>query len=216
METFDNIRSGYGRAAEEYGKEFLSELDHKPFDRQWLEQFANLVAGSHRILDVGCGTGQTTGFLAELGVEVTGVDLCPEMLTVARRHFPELTFKTGNFFALDEANDSVDGIAVFYGIVHCNEEVLADVFREFWRVLKPGGYLILSFHAGEGTVHNENFLESGEALTFYYQRPDEVRRQLENQPFEIKQLEVRQPYQTEYPSQRGYVLAVKQSSPDLQ
>lgn len=210
MQSPDQIRKGYDLAAEAYGEKLLDELDHKPMDRELLTQFADLFRNhEHLVLDVGCGTGQTTGFIANLGVNITGVDLSPGMITVAKRHFPEVSFEQGDLFKLDRADSSIDGIVAFYALVHVLPEQLPDALQEFARVLKPGGTALISFHIGEGQVHNDNFLESGAELTFYYHNMEDMENQLAVAGFSIDNQVVRPPYDSEYPSTRGYVLAKK-------
>ncbi|MBS0375233.1 MAG: class I SAM-dependent methyltransferase [Proteobacteria bacterium] len=55
-----------------------------------------------RILDVGCGTGWLCDQLSAFG-RVTGVDLSPESIAEARRRYPALEFRAGDFEQLDLA-----------------------------------------------------------------------------------------------------------------
>ena len=75
------------------------ELIGKPFDVWLLERIADL-AGTNPIVDVGCGPGHITAFLADTGAQVSGVDLSPGMVEVARREYPDLDFAVGNLFQL--------------------------------------------------------------------------------------------------------------------
>lgn len=49
------------------------------------------------VLDAGCGPGQWTGFLAQCGLTVSGIDLVPEFVELARSRYPELSFDIGRF-----------------------------------------------------------------------------------------------------------------------
>jgi SAM-dependent methyltransferase len=64
---------------------------------------ATLVASfaGRSVLDAGCGTGRVAIELARRGFEVVGIDLDPDMLTVARRKAPELTWYHGDIATFD-------------------------------------------------------------------------------------------------------------------
>jgi SAM-dependent methyltransferase len=70
---------------------------------------AALLAAGARVLDAGCGTGRVAIRLAELGYEVTGVDLDESMLAVARERAPQLRWLVGDLATVDlgEAFDLV-------------------------------------------------------------------------------------------------------------
>ena len=97
-------------------------------------------------LDAACGTGRHAKYLASLGHAVIGVDSSPGMLEAARDSVPEGEFRDGDLHDLPLPDDSVDVIVCAIALVH-----LADIerpFREFARVLRPGGHLVVSDQCG--------------------------------------------------------------------
>ena len=104
------------------------------------EMLAGLERGS--ALDAGCGTGRHAGFLAAEGFDVIGVDATEAMLGVARTNHPEVEFRQGRFEALPLDDASVEVVTSALAVCHAPD--LDVVFREFARVLRPGGSAIVS------------------------------------------------------------------------
>jgi predicted methyltransferase len=73
------------------------------------------------------------------------------MIDIARREHPALRFAVGSMTDLPLGDASVAGAAAFWSLIHIPDEALAGVLREFRRVLRPGGPLLVGFHAGESS-----------------------------------------------------------------
>ena len=104
----------YNRTAREYAAEFLNELDGKPFDRSLLDRFAAMLPDNGRVYDFGCGSGQTTAYLARGGrLRLTGLDFAREAVLLARQNFPGLEFEVDDMLASKMPPASADGILAF-------------------------------------------------------------------------------------------------------
>lgn len=205
----DSIRAAYDIASTAYARTFVSELDHKPFDRELLNRFAVLIGAGRPVLDIGCGPGHTTARLTSLGLMATGVDLSPKMIEQATKSFPQSTFEVGDFFGLSRDSSSVAGVLAFYCIVHLTPDQLLPAFSELFRVLAGGGVLLLAFHAGSEVIHAEKFLETNAVLDFRFFEPSQVETALATVGFSPIEVHLREPYETEHPSKRCYVFAHK-------
>jgi len=82
-----DTRTSYDAVADDFTEQFCDELSEKPLDRALLALFAELVqaAGGGPVADVGCGTGRVTTHMHGFGMDVSGIDLSPQMIEVARR-----------------------------------------------------------------------------------------------------------------------------------
>lgn len=100
-----------------------------------------------RILDAGCGTGGDGLFLRRYGC-VTGIDLAPEAVRLAA---PRLGRQLGRatVHQLPFANESFDLVTSFDVLYHRGVENEVAVLREFRRVLRPGGRLLMRLPAYE-------------------------------------------------------------------
>lgn len=205
-----NTQTSYDRVAQEYARKYLSELDHKPKDRDLLDRFAKRLKGKGRVCDLGCGPGQIGRYLFERGVDAFGLDLSPAMVETARQTFPDMEFVLGDMSKLHFEDDSLAGLTAFYCLIHFSRERVTDVLRELKRVLMPGGWLLLSFHRGTDTVHVDEMLGKPVSLDATFFERDEMRGYLEAAGFHIDEVIERDPYpEVEYPSQRVYIFASK-------
>lgn len=151
MSHLDRTRTAYDTVARHYAVVLADELRRRPWDRAVLAAFAEVVDGP--VLDAGCGPGRLTGHLADLGLKVGGLDLSPEMITVARETHPLLEFAVGSVLDLDLPDDSLGGIVAWYSLIHMPPADLPRAFAEFHRVLAPGGHLVTAFKIGDGKRH---------------------------------------------------------------
>src|SRR5712691_6001775 len=111
MADWPDIAAAYDVVAEHYAASFAGELDRKPFDRDLLDSFAAAMAGRGEVWDVGCGAaGHLTRYLADRGVAVTGIDISPASVDVARRRQPELKFEIADMRELPAADGALAGI----------------------------------------------------------------------------------------------------------
>lgn len=210
-------RASYDALAEDYAEMVRGELAARPLERALLAAFAELVraGGGGPVADVGCGTGRITAYLHGLGLDVSGIDLSPGMLAVAREAHPELRFQEGSMLALDLPDASVAGVLAWYSIIHVPRELLPDVFAEFRRVLAPGGHLLLGFQAGSDTSHRSEAFGRAIDLDFRRQEPDRIAELLTRAGLAVRaRLTRERDTDGEFPEKtaQGFVLARKQVS----
>src|SRR3954447_14910802 len=110
----------YDAAAELYAEFARDALDPQPLDRAVLAAFAELVQTTEPglVAELGCGPGQTTAHLRDLGLDVLGVDLSAAMIKLARAAYPGLRFEVADIQALDLAGGSLRGIVSWYSVIH--------------------------------------------------------------------------------------------------
>lgn len=205
------VRENYDRIAEEYTRRIFRELDDKPLDRELLRRFANAVKGRGPACDMGCGPGHVARFLRDGGVNVFGLDLSPQMVSEARRLNPDIEFREGNMLALDLPDGTLAGITAFYAIVNIPMESLPIVFGEMFRVLMPGGLLLLAFHIGDEVIQPGELWGTPIQMEFYHLQPERILTLLTDSGFAIEDVIERDPYapDVEYQSRRAYVFAKK-------
>jgi SAM-dependent methyltransferase len=207
-----SVRASYDRIAAAYACHYANELLHKPLDRELLSRFAAEVKGRGDVCDMGCGPGHIARYLRDTGVvNVFGLDLSPRMAEQARQLNPDITFQLGNMMTLDLRDASLGGIVAFYAIVNIPEKLLPTVFGETWRVLKPRGRLLLSFHIGDEIVRPDELPGQPVSMDFFFFQPAAITKRIEAAGFAIEDVVERAPYgpEVEYQSRRAYIFAAK-------
>ena len=133
------------------------------------------------------------------------------MVDRARELNPGIEFRQADMLALKLADGAWAGITAFYAIVNLPPEDLVPAMREMHRVLQPGGLLLLSFHIGEETVHEDELWGNKVSLDFYFFRTQQVTDCLRSAGFVIEEVIEREPYapDVEYQSRRAYIFAQK-------
>lgn len=216
---YERVQESYDRVAARYAEEVSGELEKKPLDRALLRCLAELAAsvpdasGQNRVADIGCGPGHVAAYLAGLGTATIGIDFSPTMLEIARNRVPDVQFRIGTMLAMPATDAELSAAVVFYSIVHLRPEDRPTAYREFARVVAPGGWLLLAFHinlAGHEPgeiLHADEWWGERVDLDFYYLEPDEVVAGLAQAGFALVARTDREPTPgIEHESRRCYLL----------
>ncbi|HEY0605244.1 MAG TPA: methyltransferase domain-containing protein [Herpetosiphonaceae bacterium] len=135
---YDRVRFDHSR-----GQSFNSR------EQTTIERLLGLAPGQS-VVDVAAGTGRITAYLASRGLNVTAIDLTPNMLQQAQNRaaaggLDNIRFVEANGRMLPFADGSFDA-AMSIRFLHLFPAAMHRPFvQEMWRVLRPGGTLLIQF-----------------------------------------------------------------------
>ena len=134
----EHVHHGVWRTGKESDKEAAESLVAMAAE-------AGQMTADTRVCDVGCGYGATARILAERsGAQVTGVTLSPVQHRFAEKHnaIPGKTsFVLGNWYENTFPDQSFDVVLSVESMEHMPD--LPAYFAEAWRLLKPGGRVVV-------------------------------------------------------------------------
>jgi ubiquinone/menaquinone biosynthesis C-methylase UbiE len=106
-------------------------------------------------LDLGCGTGEQVTRRLASRYRVTGVDISPRSIELARQVLPGATLLVADMADVQLPPASFDLVTAFFSLIHVPREEHATVLRRIAGWLRPGGHVIVSMSAGDGGTDTE-------------------------------------------------------------
>jgi demethylmenaquinone methyltransferase/2-methoxy-6-polyprenyl-1,4-benzoquinol methylase len=149
-EKGENIQQMFGAIAPRY--DFLNHLLSFGIDRRWRTKAVRLLKyhDGSRILDVATGTGDVALEIARstpASVRITGADFCPEMVELGKSkvaasiYAERIDFRVAPCEDLPFPDNTFDSVTIAFGIRNVVDRQLG--LAELWRVLRPGGRMII-------------------------------------------------------------------------
>lgn len=187
------IAKAYNTLADDYARLLPDLRAENELDRAMIGSFAKLVRGGTGglVVELGCGTGRIAAHLDRLGLDVVGFDVSEGMVTKAARSRSRPSFGVGSIGRTPLPAGSVAGVVSWYSIIHTPTSELEGVFAEFARVLRPGGHLLVGFHAGDGSRRFSRPCGRQVDLDAFDHQPDAVAALIVNAGFAIHTEQVR-------------------------
>ena len=136
--SYESIPAGY------YDQVFTSRGGaQSKWHHQKFERILQELAGSTAHLDFGCGPGTLVGLLPEQTMAV-GVDIAAPQIEYARQHYPFKSFLTIEPGPLPFPDSSFATVSCIEVVEHLPWETDVNTLGELYRVLEPGGKLVLT------------------------------------------------------------------------
>lgn len=151
----------YNQIAEKYTKRYFDDIT---LESPYLERFMLSLPQKAKVLDVGCGPGTFSKYLFEKGLKVQGIDLSSAMLRIAKKKIPQITFHLMDMRKLCFKRESFDGMLAAYSLIHIPSEDIPKTMLGFYKILRPGGVILIIAQKGEPDRIVEEPLKESEKI----------------------------------------------------
>ncbi|WP_440990167.1 class I SAM-dependent methyltransferase [Haloarchaeobius baliensis] len=174
----DLVRRGYDELADAYAAEREGNESDALLGRLRRD------APEGPVLDAGCGDGKPV--LATLADDrpVAGLDISGEQAARANEVAPGRVVQ-GDMTALPYETGSFAALAAFFSIIHVPAAETPAVYREFARVLQPGGVALVTTGTEDWAGRNDDWLDGGAPMAWEILGPEKSRRHLEAAGFDV-------------------------------
>ena len=150
---------------------------------------AKLASSTSSVLDVGCGPGNISSYLLNKkpNLNITGIDLAPQMIALAQQHIPQGQFKVMDGRNVAQIEQQFDAVVCSFCLPYLSMEETAELFEAFSEVIKNHGVLYLSWIEGsyDDSGYIANPSEEKEQLFTYYHEWATINKSLQNNGFRI-------------------------------
>lgn len=164
VDYYDSIANSYdeSRFNNSYGRFIDAE------ERRVMDQLIDVTDNTLR-LEVACGTGRLTNYATH------GLDASSEMMAHAKKRHANVIFTQASATETGFEDNSFDVVYSFHLLMHLDEAVVKDIFKEIHRILKPGGRFIMDIpskkrrellHHKQTSWHGATHLTKEEILQF--------------------------------------------------
>jgi len=147
MDKSEKAVSVFDKRAQDYQSRFM-DVSHYG---DTLDRFSAKLQPNATILELACGPGNVTRYLLDKrpDLKITGTDLSPNMLALARKNNPEAHFRLLDIRAIGKMEQSFDGVVCGFGLPYLSKTEAFDFIGKLSKILNPKGMVYLSTMEGD-------------------------------------------------------------------
>lgn len=188
MDHTKNTVDIFNKLAESYQDKFMDVSMYQ----NSLSIYCNALEKENpKILEVACGPGNITKYLNQKrpDFKITGTDLAPNMITLAKKNNPSSTFKLMDCREIHSLNKRFDGIVCGFGLPYLNKDEAIQFIKDSSRQLNINGLIYIS------TIENDNsksgFItgSTGDQIFQNFHHEDYLKMTLEDNRFNVIHVE---------------------------
>jgi len=171
-------------------------------NRDSLGYFAGILEPNSKILDLGCGPGNVSKYLLDKipDLDISGIDLSPKMIELAKANVPNAKFAVCDIRKLDFESKSFDAVVAAFILPYLYDKEATAFIDHIANLVKPGGFVYISSMEGCGAgFETTSFTDQDEMFMNYYEESFLLKA------FSQNGLELQKKFRQDYPEKDGTV-----------
>ncbi|NMM48558.1 class I SAM-dependent DNA methyltransferase [Marinigracilibium pacificum] len=148
MDRSSQAVSIFNKKADQYFEKFMDQNEYLEEIKKFLE---TLPSKNPKVLDVACGPGNLSKLILDQNprIELIGIDLSENMISLAKKNNPDSIFKIMDIRNLNKIKEVFDGIVCGFGIPYLDRNETELFINNCYKKLKANGILYLSYIEGD-------------------------------------------------------------------
>lgn len=183
---YSDTQKAYSELGETYIENIKDGQPPETFD------FIKLFNKGDSVLEIGTAGGRDAKIFTEHGIHVTGIDITPEFIDIAKEAVPEAQFQVMDVLDIAYEENTFDGVWANAVLLHLKREDVPLALQNIYRVLKRGGKAHVRVKKGGGeTTFGEEVSQNKERFFSWFSR-EEVESLMKDAGFTILLSETKQ------------------------
>ncbi|WP_341503922.1 class I SAM-dependent methyltransferase [Gallaecimonas sp. GXIMD4217] len=187
MEKYGITAATFDKLAEKYQQKYMDwDCYHDSYDAF----LALLPSAEARILEPGCGPGNVSRYLLDRrpGLRITGLDLAPAMVALARANNPEAEFLVMDCRDIAALPGPFDAIFCGFCLPYLSKPDAERLINDAKDLLAPGGLLYLSTMEDDDRRSGFQSNGDGDRVYIHYHQGEHLSRALTDNGFDVLDL----------------------------
>ena len=148
MDHTQNVINVFDSCAKEYQNNYMDISQY----RWTIDLFCDAIKGERpNILELACGPGNITSYLREAHYKysILGTDISSNMLTLARKNVPSVSFAELDCRNISNISGPFNGIICGFGLPYLSKDEVIQLFQDSFELLETEGILYISTIKGK-------------------------------------------------------------------
>ena len=186
MTKIDTAKYVFNKRAVQWAEKYMDVSTY----HEALDVFFGLLPQNASLLEIACGPGNLTKYLLQQrpDIRVTGLDIAPNMVELARANNPAATFAVMDCRDINELTERYDAVMCGFALPYFSKTEATNLIGDVANLLEEGGAFYLSTMEGDYSRSGIQTSSYGDRVFIHYHAADYLVETLTSTGFQVNEL----------------------------